>query len=156
MIEFTVHGIPAPQGSKVRNRYGGIREANVNTLPWRAAVADKAAETMAGIPLLEGALVLEVYFHFPRPKSHYRTGKHAGVLKDTAPMFHATKPDVDKLVRAIGDALTGQVVRDDAQFSGVVATKLYGEKACAHVIVREVMPVVEDAIRTLLQRDEAA
>jgi Holliday junction resolvase RusA-like endonuclease len=143
MVEFIVHGIPAPQGSKTK--WG--TEDNPNTRPWRAAVAAQAAETMGETPLLEGALVLEVYFHFPRPKSHYRTGKNAHLLKDAAPMFHAAKPDVDKLVRAIGDALTGIVVRDDAQFSGVVATKRYGAKACAHVVVREVQPFLERAIR---------
>lgn len=131
MIEFTVHGIPAPQGSKTA--WG--TEANPNTRPWRAAVAAQAAETMGETPLLEGALELSVQFVFPRPKSHYGTGRNAGVLKDAAPVFHATKPDCDKLVRAIGDALTGTLCRDDSQFSQVHAEKVYGERACAHIRV---------------------
>lgn len=133
MIEFTVHGIPAPQGSKTA--WG--TEANPNTRPWRAAVAAQAAETMGETPLLEGALILEVWFIFPRPKHHFGTGKNAGKLKDAAPVFQQSKPDCDKLVRAIGDALTGTVVRDDSQFSRVIATKVYGTPACARVSVRE-------------------
>lgn len=141
MIEFTVHGIPAPQGSKTA--WG--TEANPNTRPWRAAVASLAADVTAGRPLLEGALTLEVIFTFPRPKSHYRTGKNAGVLKDDAPVFHATKPDTDKLLRAIGDSLTGIVCRDDSQFAQVRAVKIYGEPASARVIVRQIRHMVEAA-----------
>lgn len=131
VIEFTVHGIPAPQGSKTA--WG--TEANPNTRPWRAAVAAQAAETMGETPLLEGALELCVDFTFPRPKSHYGSGKNASVLKVSAPVFHRSKPDCDKLVRAIGDAITGTVVRDDSQLSRVIATKRYGEKACARVML---------------------
>lgn len=131
MIEFTVHGIPAPQGSKTA--WG--TEANPNTRPWRAAVAAQAAETMGETPLLEGALTLNVVFVFPRPKSHFGTGKRAGIQKHDAPIFHRSKPDADKLLRAIGDAVTGIVVRDDAQFSVVKASKVYGSPACARVLV---------------------
>lgn len=131
MIEFTVHGIPAPQGSKTA--WG--TEANPNTRPWRAAVTAEAAQTMTGIPLLEGALELAVLFVFPRPKSHFGTGKNAAVLKDGAPIFHRSKPDADKLLRAIGDALTGVLCRDDSQFAQVRATKMYGDSAHARVRV---------------------
>lgn len=137
MIELTVHGIPAPQGSKVRNRYGGIREANKNTRPWRAAVAAAAADTMNGLPLLAGPLSLEVIFTFPRPKSHYRTGRHAHELKPGAPVYHSGKPDTDKLLRAIGDSLTGTIVQDDAQLARVTATKVYGAPACARILISE-------------------
>lgn len=130
-IEFTVHGIPAPQGSKTA--WG--TEANPNTRPWRAAVAAQAAETLAGRPLLEGALEVQVVFVFPRPKSHFGTGKNAASLKASSPIYHATKPDADKLLRAIGDAITGTLIRDDAQIARVTATKLYGDHAHARVIV---------------------
>lgn len=131
MIEFTVHGIPAPQGSKAP--YGG--ESNPRTRPWRAAVAAVAAETMNGQPLLTGPLKLQVVFVFPRPKSHTGTGRNDGVLKASAPLFHSVKPDTDKLLRAIGDSLSGTVIRDDAQIATVTASKLYGEPACARIVV---------------------
>ncbi len=136
VLQFTVPGVPAPQGSKVRTKWG-VREDNPATRPWRTAVAWEATAAMraltetVGEPLLPPYL-LEVIFFFPRPKSHYGTGKKAGVLKDTAPVFHAGKPDVDKLVRAIGDSLTGIVVRDDSQIARVYAEKRYGEP-CARI-----------------------
>ena len=142
MIEICVWGMdPAPQGSKSVSRSGFAYEANKNTRPWRQAVASAAAEVMAGVigkdpsmsqiisprEILTGPCRLEVFFVFTRPGSHFGTGKNAGVLKASAPTHHPKKPDTDKLLRAIGDALTGVVVRDDSQFSEVIARKTYTE-----------------------------
>jgi Holliday junction resolvase RusA-like endonuclease len=103
-----------------------VREDNPRTGPWRNAVAAAAYDAMNGHPPLHGPLRLEVTFTFPRPKGHYRTGRHAGELRETAPAFCSTRPDLDKLLRALGDAITGIVVVDDAQVVVVDATKVYG------------------------------
>lgn len=139
MIEIFVVGVPAPQGSKVRTKWG-IREDNPNTKPWRAAVASEAAIVMNGTPLLAGRLRLDATFTFPRPKSHYRSGSHSDELKATAPMLHASAPDLDKLLRAAGDALTGIAIRDDGMISVVLARKVYGEPAGALLVVSEIEP----------------
>lgn len=122
MIEFTVHGIPAPQGSKTK--WGS--EDNPRTKPWRAAVASDAAAAMDGTQAFHEPVTVHVLFHFPRPKSHYGSGKNAGVEKAGAPKHCATKPDLDKLLRAIGDAITGIVIRDDSQIVAIAAVKHYG------------------------------
>lgn len=124
-VSFTVHGIPAPQGSKTP--WGS--EANPNTRPWRAAVAASAAEAMTGRAILAGPVYAKALFVFPRPKAHYRTGKHAHELRPDAPRWHEKTPDADKLQRAIGDALTGIVLRDDAQIARWVVAKEYGDPA---------------------------
>jgi len=140
-VSFTVHGTPAPQGSKTvgRTKAGAafVREDNPQTEPWRNAVA--AAATAAMLDLgedhpLGSPLRLDVTFVFPRPRSHYRTGRNAGQLKPSAPLYHDRRPDLDKLVRAVGDALTGIVAADDAAFVQVVARKHYGQPA-AHISV---------------------
>lgn len=137
MIEITIAGVPAPQGSKTRTKWG-VREDNPATKPWRSAVAWEATAAMQNVELMTGPLALDALFYFPRPKSHYRTGKRAAELKETAPAHCATKPDTDKLLRAIGDALTGIVCRDDSQFVLVTARKLYGSPR-AVVTVREAL-----------------
>lgn len=129
-VAFTVPGVPAPQGSKTRTKWG-VREDNPATRPWRSAVAWEATAAMQGRAALTGPLRLEVVFAFPRPRSHFGTGRNADRLKDTAPTFHSAKPDCDKLVRAIGDALSGIVCRDDAEFSVVEARKVYGSPSAA-------------------------
>lgn len=135
-VEITVTGTPVPQGSKTRTKWG-VREDNPQTAPWRATVAAAGAEVMGEREPLTGPICLDVQFVFPRPRSHYGTGRNADRLRPSAPILHAVRPDADKLLRAIGDALTGIVWRDDAQIVIVSATKLYGRPA-AHIIAREV------------------
>lgn len=51
MIEITVHGLPAPQGSKRHVGRGVMVESSKNVKPWRSAVvwaAISAAGTEAG------------------------------------------------------------------------------------------------------------
>jgi crossover junction endodeoxyribonuclease RusA len=127
MVSITVPGTPAPQGSKVKTRWG-VREDNPNTRPWRTEVAHEAdiAMQQTGAKIISGPARLEVTFYFARPKGHYGTGKNADVLKASAPEHHTSKPDVDKLIRAIGDSLSGRVIRDDSYFAEIVARKRYG------------------------------
>lgn len=141
----TLYGTePVPQGSKTAfvNKATGraiVTDANKNTGPWREAVAAQAVramETQGWLKVPAGQPVgIEVQFFFNRPQSHYRTGKWAGALKDTAPVYKPTKPDVDKLERALCDALTGVVFHDDAQVSRILSTKVYSEQAGIHCVV---------------------
>jgi Holliday junction resolvase RusA-like endonuclease len=124
-VSFTVPGVPAPQGSKVRTKWG-VREDNPATRPWRTSVAWEATAAMQGREPLTGPLFLAVTFFFPRPKNHFGSGRNSDVLKPSAPTFHTAKPDCDKLIRAIGDSLTGIVCRDDSQIAVVMAYKMYG------------------------------
>lgn len=82
---------------------------------WANAVATAAAEAMNGDRLLTQPVKLTVAFFFSRPKGHFGTGRNAGRLKNSAPDFHAQTPDLDKLYRCLGDALTGIVIQDDKQ-----------------------------------------
>jgi Holliday junction resolvase RusA-like endonuclease len=135
MIEFVVPGIPAPQGSKTP--WGS--ESNPATKPWRAMVAHYAHEAMEGRGFyLADPLVVSILFTFPRPKSHFRTGKHSGVLRDDAPLWKTSKPDLDKLVRAVLDGCTGIVWRDDSQVAFLTVSKVYGDEPCAAVAVVDI------------------
>jgi crossover junction endodeoxyribonuclease RusA len=106
--------------------------------PWRTAVAAAATTAMDGHELMTGPLQLKVVFVFARPGGHFGTGRNASRLKPSAPAYRDSAPDVDKLLRAIGDALTGVVFRNDAQLVIVQAEKHYGEPPAAHVVVDEI------------------
>ncbi|GAB3224255.1 hypothetical protein GCM10027447_12690 [Glycomyces halotolerans] len=123
-VEFTVYGLPAAQGSK---RYVGHRrgadgreravliEQSKRVKPWRKAVAD-AAVLARPVELLDGPLVADMVFTFARPRSHFGTGRNAGVLKASAPLAPAVAPDLSKLARSTEDALTDAGVwRDDSR-----------------------------------------
>jgi Holliday junction resolvase RusA-like endonuclease len=82
---------------------------------------------MSGYPPWVGPVTLRAVFIFPRPKTHFGTGRNAERVKESAPGWKTTAPDLDKLVRALGDALTGVVFRDDAQIVDIAVTKIYGQ-----------------------------
>lgn len=124
-IAFHVPGVPVPQGSKraVRNKYSGkammIESAGERHKDWRARVSSYAMEARntAGYLRLDTAMPwrVSVVFAFARPKAHYRTGKNAHLLKDSAPKHHTQKPDRDKLLRAVCDSMSGILFADDSQ-----------------------------------------
>ena len=143
-VAFTVLGEPQPQGSKTvvqqRGRRPRVIEDNPDTRPWRERVERAALEAMAGRPPLEGPLELQATFVFSRPAGHFGSGRNAGRLKPSSPLYVRTRPDADKLLRAIGDAITTIVCRDDAQLVIVHAEKHYGAPAAAHLRVAELDP----------------
>jgi Holliday junction resolvase RusA-like endonuclease len=144
-VTFTVPGLPQPAGSKraFAHRTTGrivVTDANKNARSWKTDVAGVAAAAMRGAPLLEGPLELAVIFHVPRPKGHYGTGRNAGAVRAAAPTHPTVKPDVTKLLRAVEDAMTGIVWRDDAQVVVQRAEKRYGEPARAVIAVAPILP----------------
>lgn len=122
MISFFVEGVPAPQGSKDHVGNGRMVESSKRLKPWRATVRAAARAAWEGEPYA-GPVSVDVTFRFLRPKSHYGTGRNAAILKGSAPSHHAYRPDVDKLARAILDALTGVAWSDDSQVVAVHACK---------------------------------
>ena len=136
MTAFTIHvrGIPAPQGSKRHVGNGRMIEMSKAVGPWREAVR---AETQHAVPLpLDGPVEVVLTFHVARPKGHYRTGRNAGLLRPGAPGYPASKPDIDKLARAVLDGLTeGGAWKDDGQVVRLVAVKEYGEPAGAVITI---------------------
>jgi Holliday junction resolvase RusA-like endonuclease len=74
-------------------------------------------------------------FYLPRPKAHYGTGKNAGKLKSSAPLFHTQKPDVDNLQKMVYDCLNGVVWGDDATIYNATANKMYSENPRTEIII---------------------
>lgn len=126
-VAFRVFGKPISQGS-MRSIGAGrpMIHSSKKLLPWREGVAWIAKQTWECEPIL-GPVVLHCLFKLKRPKCHYGTGGNSMKLLAKAPMRHRQTPDVDKLVRAIEDALTGIVYKDDAQVDEVHATKKWAE-----------------------------
>ena len=130
-VRFSVFGEAVPAGSKTSYGRGRVvdsgerRTRKMKTSEWRSHVQAAAGEAMSGGALLEGPLALGVWFHMPRPKGHYGTGRNAERLKASAPAYPTTRPDTTKLLRAVEDALTGIVYRDDAQIVDQHAHKRY-------------------------------
>jgi Holliday junction resolvase RusA-like endonuclease len=131
-VEFFVPGIPQPQGSKrgfvTATGKVNMVESAAGVKPWRSDVKVFAAEAMTG-PLLTGPVFLHCHFVMKRPMSTPKT-------KPTPPA--TKKPDLDKLLRAIGDALKGTVYAEDSLIVDMVGTKRIaedGEQPGVHINV---------------------
>jgi Holliday junction resolvase RusA-like endonuclease len=115
MVTFTVAGRQEPAGSKTRNRYAGVRDANLKLKPWQAEVARVARKAMAGADLMAGPLSVQMKFYRALGKNDLLAdGRTLTVARRRNP-YPTTRPDVLKLARAVEDALTGVVWEDDAQ-----------------------------------------
>lgn len=118
-VEFIVLGEPIPQGSMkgfpIRRGNGSIgvslTSANSKMKPWRQEVALTAIQNW-NAPPSDKPIKLALTFILTRKKSVKRT-------------YPTVKPDIDKLTRAIMDALTGVVYVDDGQVVMVVSEKQY-------------------------------
>ena len=132
-LEFRVRGLPAPQGSKTLTRYGALMESSKKVKPWRQDIIHAALEAYAGNPFNEPVSV-SIEFIFPRPKSHYGTGKNSETIKPKAPLFCTSKTngDIDKVCRSTFDALSvssgGSVIMDDSLVVSVKALKRYAAR----------------------------
>lgn len=133
-VEFMVAGEAVSQGSMTFYERGVAhgRPAHARTLAvWRSAVAAAGREAMvaAGLPPFHGPVGVELRFVLERPLHHHRGRRRSHPVRDDAPEFSHSKPDLDKLVRAAIDAITmAEVVwGDDAQVAEVRAFKRYGE-----------------------------
>lgn len=133
-IEFTffVPGAPVPQGSKnaavvrKRGKNGNYTELNGargyravmfeqerGLKPWREAIASTAKRKLPDNWSLNGEFAVYCAFFFLRPNYHYN--KDRELKSEYKNVFYkTTKPDGDKCLRAVNDAITGIAFEDDA------------------------------------------
>ncbi len=91
---------------------------------WQTDARMVARQVMARRPLLTGCLALSVNVFLVPPASWPAWKRGAaldGLIEPTG------KPDLDNIVKAVEDALTGVVWLDDAQVVSMEAAKLYAE-----------------------------
>lgn len=134
MIRFFAPGTPAPQGSKRHVGHGRMVESSKSLPAWRDTVAWTARMTMGVRPTILGPVGVTIEFRFPMPKSARKADRELGRV------LRPRKPDVDKLSRAVLDALTDAgVIADDSQVVVLTATKWdVTENPGAHVVVSDV------------------
>lgn len=128
-VSFFAEGIPAPQGShkafmKPGMRFPVIRNDNPKTDAWRDSVAFwfRQAVGPSWSPRPEACMVCCVFL-MPRTASHLTS---TGALTRSAPLRPMIRrADLDKLQRALGDALTKLAWNDDCQIVRWHAESVY-------------------------------
>lgn len=146
-LTITVRGTPAAQGSKrgFVNRATGrvtLVEQSERVKPWREAVRAAALDALAavapcveysdgttrrlpGYPFPDVPLAVHATFVFDRPSGHYGSGRNASVLRQSAPAYPGSRPDLDKCLRALLDALAGTLLRNDSRVVDIAGRKVY-------------------------------
>lgn len=121
MDEFVVAGQPIPQGSMRHVGGGRIVSKNPKLKKWRERIAQVVTDQV-GSPVHTEPVSVTVLFQLQKPASAKRD-------------YPTVPPDLDKLQRAIGDALSidAGYLKDDAQIVEWHASKQYGEPS---VIIR--------------------
>jgi Holliday junction resolvase RusA-like endonuclease len=82
-------------------------------------------------------------FYCKRPKTHYKTGKFANILKDTSPKYNINNKDLDNMVKFVLDALNDKLYTDDSLIFEISCSKLYSESGDGYIYVK--FMEVEDA-----------
>ena len=119
MEKFFVRGRPVPQGSMKFIKPGVMIHSRAKELAvWRADIARNAE--LFGYTPVTGGVSVEINFVFIKPKTVTRE-------------MPTVAPDLDKLIRAVLDGLTGVAYEDDCQVVTITASKHYGTTAGAWI-----------------------
>ena len=114
---FFVPGVVRGQGSLTLWRADDGTERvkhPQSTIAWRNIVIATLRREWAGRPPIRGPVAVTLVALYGRPLAHLGTGRNAGMLKPSAPVLKTGAPDLDKVIRGIGDALTQSgVLADD-------------------------------------------
>jgi Holliday junction resolvase RusA-like endonuclease len=75
-------------------------------------------------------------FFCKRPKTHYKTGKNANILKDTSPKYNVNNKDLDNMVKFVLDALNDKLYVDDCQIIEIQCSKLYSSSENGYIYLK--------------------
>jgi Holliday junction resolvase RusA-like endonuclease len=128
-VSFSITGDPASQGSHAIMNGRIVQVNSKKHKAWRTAIVNEVIATLpADWEPIDGPCELIVMFYLPKPAT----------VKRSAP---SVAPDLDKLVRSVGDALAiAGVYTDDSRITRISARKLYaqGIEPGASIVVKSI------------------
>lgn len=146
MISFFVPGLPISKGSKKSfavpvkgqvNKHGqqkfrgiSMEATDAKLKPWAAAVSGQAIDHRPA-ELWTCPVKLTCKFYFP-PANYMLKGK-----AQHQEFFHIKKPDLDKIIRAIKDALTNVIYKDDCYVVEESLVKMIGFHPGVSIMLEE-------------------
>lgn len=126
-LSVFISGKPIPQGNLTGFVAGGkvvLRHSDNRLIAWRGYAAGILAQH-APSPLTHRPIAVQAVYYIPRPKSHYKSD---GSLRTTAPEHCTSRPDLDKYLRALLDAIQiSGIIKDDSQVCALAAVKIYSD-----------------------------
>lgn len=134
MISITLAGAPLGKERVRLRRATGHLYTPERTLNYEARLAAAGQEAMAGRPLLDGPLRLDVmaYVAIPVSKSkRWKADAQAGRVRPTG------KPDGDNMLKAIADGLNLIVWTDDSRIVDMRVRKFYSVAPRVEIAVQQ-------------------
>jgi Holliday junction resolvase RusA-like endonuclease len=116
IVSFKVYGNPVPQGRPRIIKKGlhyGMKDPDQSRV-YKDRLRFLAQQHRQD-PLLSGPLHVSLVFTILKPASARKRD-----------VWRAKKPDLDNLIKAVTDAFTGVIWRDDALIVSIEASKPYG------------------------------
>lgn len=126
-FKFTVPGPPQGKGRPRFVRATGRTYTPQETANYENLIKVCAMEALNVLDeewLLSGQYHLVLNVFFPLPKSRPQVWKSLAKSNDICPI---TKPDIDNIIKAFGDALNGIAWKDDSMVTSIIACKCYAE-----------------------------
>lgn len=134
MIKLSILGEP-----KAQKRHRHVRMGNF-VRQYDPSASDKGdflsvIQTNAPKEPFNEPLAVSISFYFSRPKSHFRTGKNTHILKENAPTWHTSKPDVDNLAKFVMDSMNKIYWKDDSIICDCWIIKQYGDRPRTEITI---------------------
>jgi Holliday junction resolvase RusA-like endonuclease len=132
-LTIVLPGVPRGKGRPRISTKGGFPRAytDAKTRSYETLLRDAGATAMAGSPVLEGPLTVNVEARFPVPASWSRRKRAAALAGELRP---TGRPDMDNVVKTL-DALNWVVWKDDAQIVTMRVFKRYSEEPALKITV---------------------
>ena len=133
-VRFTVPGEPQGKGRPRIGRVGANARMFTpqKTVAYEGLIAVAAQQAMAGRPLIDGPVMLEVAMYHPIRPSWSKKKQAAALANEALPTL---KCDADNCLKAICDALNGVAWKDDVQVVDLHLKKRFAETPRVEVIV---------------------
>lgn len=154
-----VLGEPASQGSKDAFVPKGARrpvmvEADKSLPAWRGELQRQMARCAPDVLPDQAAYRVRLFVYVARPSRDFGTGRNAGKLKPSAPLYPTAGKDLDKVARACGDAGSGVWWKDDRQIVAWEIERRYSLDGKTSTVVQAERLVIEPAGEVASERDD--
>ena len=137
-IVFEIPGNPI---AKKRPRFARRGEYTITYNPQETEEGRMLWEIKTQLPIgwlpINAPIKISTIFYLKRPKSHFGSGKNAGVLKKNAPTYPVCKPDIDNLQKMVYDCLNKVVWSDDSYIFESYARKEYSCNPRTEIVIEE-------------------
>lgn len=132
MLAFTIPGLPQGKGRPRIGKVGAHARMFTpqKTVAYEGLIAHVAQVAMAGRPMFEGPMSVNLFIDCPVPASWSQKRQRMALAGEIYP---TSKPDKDNVIKAVYDGLNGVVWRDDVQVVDGRQRKRYAATPCVRV-----------------------